>query len=289
MIRRNLIQTTRACAPINNVFIALVVVMLLAGIAEADRTAGLQSLQHSFTEIQNAIHNLQNQLIPLLKQCESFNKAEPKLQGTVESLGDECAARQKRLDELEKQIAKLKAALESKSKGGLSGNQSIEELENKLKEAEKQHDRLKDQKSKLLEDAAQCKEQQGRGVNKPAPDMNAVFAMIYDNCVVPIDEPYYKFESVLKVNYGQIVRDVRIERVRDGEPISDAIKPGGCLDSLLSKIDPTKEYTMFLVCPDSISAFRIVAKKAKECGVRCAWKPGKDTTLTFGGKPGWPD
>lgn len=310
MTKQKITQTTKAYVRFRNIFLTLIVVMLLADITEADKirseehaslwtynnkkedkTMDKQSLQDTIAEIQNTIDNLQNQLIPLLKQCESFNEADPKFQETVKSLGDECATRQKRLDELEKQITNLEAAFESKSKKGLDDNQSIEKLQNKLIEVEKEHDRLKEQESKLLEDTVKYKEQQGRGVNKPAPDMNPVFAMLYNNRIVPIKEPYYKIESVLQVYNGQMVSLTQVERVKDGEPINDAVKPGGCFDSLLSEIDPAKEYAVFLVCPDSVSAFRVAAKKAKERGIRYAWKPGEDTTLYGGsGKPNhWPD
>ena len=76
--------------------------------------------------------------------------------------------------------------------------------------------------------------------------------------------------------------------MQDGENVEDAIKPGGCLDTMLGEVDSATEYVEFLVCSDSIPAFRIAAKAVKKRGVRMAWTTIKDEPLyaTSGGSGG---
>jgi len=293
MVGRKLIRTTKTYVPFSNVFIAIVVILLVSNPEmseassdvrsslwtynnkKADKATGLQSLQHSLTQIQNTIDNLQNQLDPLLDKCESLNKANPAVQKTLKVLGRECDTRQKRIDELNKKIDELKAALKSNSKEGPDGNQSLEELKAELKKDKKEYEQLIKKQSELQE----IINSNSNGSIPPCEELKgtSVPIMIHKNRIIPIDNPYYKYELVWHEGRKYIL----ITKVLEGEPIQQAIEMGGLLDTILSGIDPEQQYVFFFVCPDSISAFRNAAKKVHDANIPQTWKPGFGEQIAF--------
>ena len=291
MISQKSIQT-KTHTSFNNLPIILLVVLLtsITGISIAavdqrpslwkynnkncEKTRDKQSLRDTLAKLQDAIKSLHSQLTPLLDKCEFFNETNPEVQKTLKVIGDELAAGQKRIDKLEKEIAEFEAALESKSKGGPDGNQSFEELRNKLKEAKDKCDELKNNIKTGTLDFVRLK---GK----------AVFVMIYENHVAPIDEPYYSCRYGYAEDHGKRIFAVEKKRVRDGEPISQAVRAGGCLDKLLSNLDTEKEYVSFQVCKDSIGAFQLAVEEIRRRNhelkrkISYSWEPEEDRTFVF--------
>jgi hypothetical protein len=246
----------------------------MAGPEDANHSSCATRLQEAvqrMDEMAPAIPQIRERLDLLLKRCKSLS--DPNGPGRFTTLQQQCAAMSNKIRDLEKEIEKLKAALKTKNEDPASGK--LKNLQRMLKETEDRWDQLAAEAARLRDKLRDGQEGRGQGIFEFAPEMLPEYAMITKNRIVPVKSPYYETRDLL-TNRGSI-REYK--RVLDGENAEDAIKPGGCLDVMLSEIDPSKEYVKFLVCSDSVQAFRVATKAVKKRGISIAWEPGKDQTL----------
>lgn len=245
----------------------------------------LRKVDSTLAQVGTVVQTVRNRLVAILQQSEPL--IDPKLPQTIARLESEYASIKKPFDELEWQVAELREALEAKQEEKATDKTS-DELRKQIARDEKERDRLAEAIAKLQERLGKNRNGRGRGVNRLARNMTPVNALIFKNRIVPVHEPYYKVELIWT---GSGVARI-ITRVQDGEPVAQAFRPGGCLDSILAEladINPDKRYVKFFVCPDSVSAFRAAAKACKEQGLRVAWAPGQDEPFEYGGGGDWPE
>jgi hypothetical protein len=240
----------------------------------------LQQIGQHLDRMTPAVPEIRHSLDLLLELCKSLS--DPNVQERAASLKEECATLSNRIRELQREIEKLKAALKAKEEDPSS--ESLEGLRRMLKDAETRRDQLAAEAASLRQRLTDSQEERGQGTFELASGMTPKYAMITRNRIVPIKTPYFEFNTVW-TNRGLMQQ---VKRVQDGENVEDAIKSGGCLDTMLGEIDLATEYVKFLVCSDSIPAFRIAAKTAKKRHVGMAWTTIKDEPLyaTSGGSNG---
>jgi len=238
--------------------------------------SGLKKVDSTLVHVATVMQAVRNRVAAILQQSGSL--VEPELPQTIARLESEYASTKKRFDELERQVAELKAALEARQENRATDRAS-DDLRKHIEEAEKERERLKEKEARLLEDSSSVSEQEGPEAGSIArAGMEVRNVMLYENHVAPLQEPYYKFERV----GSPFASGRKATRVRAGDPIHEAIQPGGCLQSLLAQMDPEKAYVLFLVCEDSIGAFRVAVSRAKGLGIRYGWFPVKDVPLYAG-------
>ena len=93
--------------------------------------------------------------------------------------------------------------------------------------------------------------------------LDPVAIMLVKNRVVPLNSEYFVVRPE-----GQ--RQM-ISRVKDGEPVTEALKHGGLLANIITSTDPKKQYLIVLVCADSIRAFRSVVEALTDRGLAFSW------------------
>lgn len=246
---------------------------------DGDITARLQRIDRKFSQIGPLIRIIQEKLPSLVEQVKELE--DPGIKETVGKLSEEHAALQKKTEQLVNQIDELKRALESKQRE--IPQQSIQQMEKMLAEAEQERNRLEEKLNQLnsaekgtSEDSEGCRD------DRPFPrDKRSVYVVIYKGRIAPMDEPYYNSRQGYIRENGKLIPAVEKKRVREGEPISQAIKAGGCLDKLLSNLNPDKEYVNFQVCKDSIGAFYLAVEEARRRKIPYSWEPEKDRTFIF--------
>jgi hypothetical protein len=179
-----------------------------------------------------------------------------------------------RLLDLEKKFAELKVT---------NSNQaiSIADLEKELMDAEKERDRLVKKQSDLLTVLSSTNGTKGLRRELLLKDLEPITIKLVKNRLVPMMEPFYSSRrGKLKVALsGELIDGIVISRVHDGESAANAVRPGGLLDTLLSKADPKKNYFRLLVCADSISAFQIVPQAVSKRGFAYSWDTAKDEDI----------
>lgn len=68
-----------------------------------------------------------------------------------------------------------------------------------------------------------------------------------------------------------------------GESVKEVSEPNSKFESVLTQLNPQKDYLAFIVRPDSFSAFRAARQKAQEKGFDVGWEPHKtDNPIVFG-------
>jgi K+/H+ antiporter YhaU regulatory subunit KhtT len=239
---------------------------------KTEEPMNLESMPDRIKEVKNTLNEFQNQLAVLLNKCESLNSADPELQQAIKKIGEKYETKRKNFEDIEKQIADLEAALKSKSANAIDKDQSIEELKAKLKQGKDKYSELLQKKSKSAADA------NDKGVPSFVKlDGVPVIISIYNNKIIPFDEPYYKSETVWYQGQGCIA----ITRVLEGQSVQEAIAPNGYLGSILSDADIKNKYIRFAVCQDSIPAFLIAAKKVQDANVHYSWTPNVDKPIAI--------
>jgi len=231
-------------------------------------TARLQRIDRKFSQIGPLIRIIQQKLPSLVEKVKGLE--DPGIKETIGKLSEEHVALQKKVEQLEGQIAELKRALELKQRE--IPQQSLEQMEKRLVEADKEKKRLDEELNRLNSGGCDKWEK--------LRDMRPVYVLIYKGRIATMDKPYYGSRQGYIRKGGNMVPAVEMKRVREGELVSQAIKTGGCLDKLLSNLDPDKEYINFQVCKDSIGAFHLAVDKVKQ-KIPYSWEPEEDRTFIF--------
>jgi hypothetical protein len=76
-----------------------------------------------------------------------------------------------------------------------------------------------------------------------------------------------------------VTQGIEVTREKDGQPVHQASKPGGCLAKVLADADPKKHYIRFFVCADSLDAFWAAAREVRRRGFRYNWTTYDDKPL----------
>jgi len=204
----------------------------------------------------------------VLRQLDSI--AQPQ-EGALNSLMGENKALRLRLLEREKELAELNGTNSPVSA-------PIADLQKQLAAAEEQRDLLVKKQSDLEPALGSTNATKGLRRELLLSDLEPITVKLVKNRVVPMMEPFYSIRrSKLKVALsGETVDGLVISRVHDGESASNAVRPGGLLDTLLSKSDPRKKYFRLLVCADSISAFQNVPQAIAKRGFAYSWDTSND-------------
>lgn len=232
-------------------------------------TARLQHLDDNFRQINLVIRVIQEKFPSFLERLKPFD--DPELQNTLDKLEKEHDALTKKFEQFEQEIDELKRTLELKQQE--IPPQSIEQLRKDLAEADKEKKSLDEELNRLNSGGCDKWEK--------FRDMRPVYVLIYKGRIVPLDKPYYSSRQGYIRKGGNMVPAVEMKRVREGELVSQATNAGGCLDKLLSNLDPDKEYVNFQVCKDSIGAFHLAVEKVKQDKIPYSWEPEKDRTFIF--------
>ena len=204
----------------------------------------------------------------VLRQLDSI--AQPQ-EGALNSLMGENKALRLRLLEREKELAELNGTNSPVSA-------PIADLQKQLAAAEEQRDLLVKKQSDLEPALGSTNATKGLRRELLLSDLEPITVKLVKNRVVPMMEPFdSRRRSKLKVALsGETVDGLVISRVHDGESASNAVRPGGLLDTLLSKSDPRKKYFRLLVCADSISAFQNVPQAIAKRGFAYSWDTSND-------------
>jgi hypothetical protein len=177
-------------------------------------------------------------------------------------------------------LAQLEAVL-SKEAASLGNDVSATALKAKLAEADKRLDELVKQQAAAAAAAEQVVDSKGFEV-QVQPQTKAFMGLwLVKNRVVPVTKDYFtgRLEQRRLANSGKVVRVALISRVSDGEPVAEAVKPGGLLDKLLVTVNTKQSYISVAVCADSIAALRLLAPYLAKRGLAYAWDTAKDQTM----------
>jgi hypothetical protein len=179
-------------------------------------------------------------------------------------------------------LAAAEKALKDFQKDNPTNSTSVPDLEKELSDAEQERDRLVKKQADELSSRNPTNGSKGLLREVVLQDLKPIPIMLVKNRVVPIMDPFFSARAArLKLALtGQIVDGVVISRVHDGEPIGNAVRPGGLLDSFLKKSDAAKSYFKFIVCADSIAAFQKAVEAVSARGFAYAWDTGKDEDIT---------
>jgi hypothetical protein len=97
--------------------------------------------------------------------------------------------------------------------------------------------------------------------------------LIVKNGFLPAEVPYFEWSLVtVTTASGQNVAAVRCDRVKDGVPVEMAVEPGGVLDTALQRVAKEDSYVEFMVCADSIPAFRAAIREVGKRGLAYTWQ-----------------
>jgi archaellum component FlaC len=231
-----------------------------------------EHIDRTLTRMEPAVSAAQEMVRSLLNQIQKW--ADPAVRQTLAKLTEEQEALQKQYEQLGRQVAELKQALESRQKE--TPAQSRAELERSIQKAVEEQQALA-KKLKELE-ARRNTAQSNMGVQQKITK-KPKYVLIYRDRVVPMEEPYY-----ITVSRGTVggIPARKVKRVKDGEPVSQAISPGGCLAQILSALGPN-ECISFQVCGDSIAAFRMLVEHVRSRKITYTWEPEEDKDFIFGG------
>jgi len=235
-------------------------------------TSRFEHLDNTLARMEPAVSAAQQMVRSLLDQIQKW--ADPALREAIKKLAEEQEGLQKQLAQLDQQVTEMKQALESRQ-NDVPG-QSRAELEQNIQKAGAEQETLA-KKLKELE-ARQNTAQSSMGVQQKITK-KPKYVLIYRGRVVPIKEPYY-----IVANRGTVggVPAMKIKRVKDGEPVDQAISPGGCLEQILSALG-SNECISFQVCADSIAAFRTLVEHIRSRRITYTWEPEEDRDFIFGG------
>jgi hypothetical protein len=184
----------------------------------------------------------------------------------MEKTAEDLAELRSKAEDLRQQIDTLRRALvatNAASDAPLSG------LTNRLLAVRAELNRKAKEEADIQARMNDGSKADGRGVYEPAAaEMKSEDFLLSKSQVIPVKSPY--FEGI------RIGPDVIIHRVRDGEPVGQAIKLGGLIESITSKSDTNKHYFHFLVCPDSITALNTAIQFVRKSNFRYSWDTFED-------------
>ncbi|UCE48774.1 MAG: hypothetical protein JSW47_01235 [Phycisphaerales bacterium] len=234
-----------------------------------DPTERLQEVSRKLSQVHPVINIMQQKLPFLLDRIKGIDNIG--LRDTLARFSEEYATFQAKFGQLERELDELRKIHESKQKD--AARRTVAELEQQLKEAEEKKKALEDKLSRV-----QSTPRYVRLTKRPK------YVLLYKGRVAPINEPYYGIATRGYVRqHGRNIPAMKVKRIKEGEPVGQAIKPGGCLDQLLSKLDPDKECVNFQVCMDSITAFRVAVEHLRNRKIAYAWEPEEDREFVFTG------
>jgi len=233
--------------------------------------------EETIAQCRKAIGRLEAEIRDLERRLENLPKLDADdRKKQIAKLWAMIEAKQKERDNLKKRLADLELAKNSPDTGPPG---SLAAAQKALAEARARGDELAKKEQGLIDAPAA----EGGGIPNPKPvpeGMRSTYMTLVKGRVVPIKKPYYKFEDVLvSTGDGSVTFATKVTRAKDGEPVGEAIKPGGCLDTMLNELDPAKQYFRFLVCADSIPAYRAAAAAVCDRGFLCAWDTYADGPL----------
>lgn len=158
---------------------------------------------------------------------------------------------------------------------------SIGELERQLSDLDRERDRLVTKQAALSVELAQTNSGKGLRRELLLENIEPINLKLVKNRVVPMMEPFYtvrrgKLKEALS---GRTVDGMIISRVHDGEAAGNAIRPGGLLDTLISKADARQKYFRLWVCADSIAAFQALSEAISKRGFVYSWDTAKDEDI----------
>jgi len=292
----NSLRHTWSCLSILTTMALILITVVLSSGAHADEAAqtkvpteqsrrksnrlevNLQHVDHYLGQLEPALRVFEEQLPALIDKWRVLDDPTPK--ETIKHLNDERIALEKKIEELKAQIAELKRASELKNDESLAA--SIEQLKNQLEKAEKEKAEMDKKYNELVRkmDSSQ-KRTEAPGGHLPShtqfsKDTKPILVLLYSGRIVPFAEPYFSVRVGYIKENGREVRAVELKRVKDGETITQALKPGGYLEKLLSDFDSQKQYINFQVCKDSIAAFRLAVDAVRKHKVPYTWAPQED-------------
>jgi len=240
-----------------------------------DITVRFQCIDDTLKQMEPVVRAIEKKIPSLVGKIKELE--DPALREKQAKLMDEHKSLQEKLEQLHQQVAELKRALESRQ--NQKPQESRAELEQKIEKATEEK-RLLEEKLKKLDSAQAGSDSKGcHEYNKFSTDKPRKYVLIYSGRVVPLEEPYYAFRQGYVQIEGRLIPATEVKRIKEGEPVSEAIVAGGCLDQLLSKLDTDKWYVSFLVCTDSIAAFRVAVEHVRNRKISYTWKPEEDRTF----------
>lgn len=206
-----------------------------------------------------------------------------KLQSATEALPAQKSDEMVRLAEQTRQlrVAEELAAkrLESLTSPALPATLSAAELERKLAEARKERDSLV---QKLALAAKQEKPTGPAGIPGTVLKRNLkpIGILLVRNRAVPIEEPHFhgtREKRVLRAT-GEERDFIKVHRVSEGTPVTDAVRPGDLVDKLINEANASKTSHFFVikVCADSIPAYRTLVNAVTQRGYDYSWDTGQD-------------
>jgi predicted RNase H-like nuclease (RuvC/YqgF family) len=112
---------------------------------------------------------------------------------------------------------------------------------------------------------------------------NPVFVAILGGRIIPLKEPFYRFENTVQLSGNGTLEVVRkASCVKDGETTEQAFQEGSAFEGEISDISPSKEYLALLVDPESFDAYRTVRDTLRKRGIPYGWIPVQNGDFCFG-------
>ena len=232
-----------------------------------DVASRFQHIGDTVDQMEPAVSAAREMIRLLLDSIQKW--ADPALRETLRKLTEEREVLQKQHEQLDQQVTELKRALESRQND--MPDQSRAELEQKLAKAMQEKEELEKKVKELSS--------QGNMLMYQKFSKKPQYVLIYRGRVAPMKEPYYAISRRGTIQ-GSGLPGVEIKRVKDGEPVDQAISPGGCLDRILSALGPN-ECISFQVCADSITAFRTLVEHVRTRKIAYTWEPEEDRAFIF--------
>ena len=245
-----------------------------ATVPESHQPDILEELLRQTAELEAAIEVLSEELRQRLSEADALGDPQA-IAAEIERLRDRLLAKQAELETLEKRIAENRQR-QAATQGSIVADPNL--VRKDFAEAERLYRELVDREAQLLA-LSTAKKGGGFQAGRLARDMDSIIVVLVRNRVLVPDDPFYSHELVYSMESGRAARYIKVDRVRDGEVLSDALAPGGILAKILAETDKEKEYIQFLVTSDSISAYRAVIKTLAERGIRYNWTTWTDKTI----------
>jgi hypothetical protein len=238
----------------------------------ADITARFQCINDTLNQMEPVVRAIEEEIPSLVGKIKELE--DPAIREKHSKQIDEHQSLQEKLEQLRQQVAELKRALESRQ--NQNPRESRAELEQKIEKATEEK-RVLEEKLKKFDSAQVGSDSKGcPEYNKFSTDKPRKYVLIYNGRIAPLEEPYYAFRQGYVQIEGRLIPAAEVKRIKEGEPVSEAIGAGGCLDKLISKLDTDKVYVSFLICTDSIAAFRVAVEHVRKCKISYTWKPEED-------------
>lgn len=119
------------------------------------------------------------------------------------------------------------------------------------------------------------RENDGLSQETSLDNLTAINVLLVKNRVVPVT---IGENFVARLEGGRFIAS----RVKEGETVGDALKPGGLVDTLVMNADPKKQYFRLFVCDDSIPAFRSLVEVLTKRRLAFSWDTAIDSPFLLG-------